>query len=79
MKSKLVSEFKNDCVHLLNEVAQSGEELLVTKRGIPLVRVLPAAPAGMHFRKPGDCVGSVTIKGDIVNFDSTGDWEALAD
>lgn len=79
MKSKLVSEFKTDCVHLLNEVAESGEELLVTKRGTPLARVLPVAPTMANFREPGDCVGSVFIKGDIVNFDSTGDWEALAD
>ena len=79
MKSKLVSEFKADCVHLLNEVADSGEELLVTKRGVPLARVLPAAPTTAYFREPGDCADSVSINGDIVRFDSTDDWEVLAE
>lgn len=79
VKSKLVSEFKNDCVHLLNEVARSGEELLVTKRGTPLVKVLPATPTSANFREAGDCVGSVFIKGEIVYRDSSEDWEALAD
>jgi len=79
MKSKLVSEFKTDCVRLLNEVASSGEELLVTKRGVPLARVIPAVPAPEAFREPGDCADSVSISGDIVNVDSSEDWEALAD
>lgn len=79
MKSKLVSEFKTHCVQLLNEVADSGEELLVTKRGVPLARVLPAAPSTLNFREPGDCVDSVSISGDIVNSDSAREWEALAE
>lgn len=37
-----VSRFKAECLGLLEEIAQTGEELLVTKRGRPLARVLSA-------------------------------------
>jgi len=79
MKAKLVSEFKTHCVQLLNEVAESGEEVLVTKRGVPLARVVPAAPSTPGFREPGDCVDSVSYTGEIVYSDSTGEWESLAE
>lgn len=79
MKAKLVSEFKTHCVQLLNEVADSGEELLVTKRGVPLARVLPVTPSTPGFREPGDCVDSVSFTGDIVYSDSTSEWESLTE
>ncbi len=37
-----VSKFKAECLGLLEEISQSGEELIVTKRGKPLARVKPA-------------------------------------
>lgn len=42
------SEFKAKCLALLDEVAETRETLVVTKRGKPVVRVEPAAaPASM--------------------------------
>jgi len=35
------SRFKAECLGLIDDVASSGEPLTVTKRGKPLVRVLP--------------------------------------
>lgn len=40
-RSIAVSRFKAECLGLLGEVAETGEELIVTKRGKPLARVIP--------------------------------------
>ena len=40
-----MSRFKAECLALLADVAVSGQELVVTKRGRPLARVLPAEGA----------------------------------
>lgn len=39
MKSVAISTFKARCLALLEDVARTGEPLLVTKRGKPLARV----------------------------------------
>lgn len=39
------TQFKARCLRLLDEVAESGETLVVTKRGRPVARVGPAEPA----------------------------------
>jgi len=36
-------DFKAHCLRLMEKVARSGSPILVTKRGKPLVRVIPAA------------------------------------
>ena len=53
-------EFKARCLALLDEVAESGAELLVTKRGRPVARVVPAEP-------PRGLGGSVVSEGDLVS------------
>lgn len=52
-RSVAVSKFKAECLSLLQEVAATGEELVVTKRGAPIARVLP-------FEEPPTLRGSVT-------------------
>lgn len=42
MRSIAVSRFKAECLALLQEVAETGEELVVTKRGTPIARVSPS-------------------------------------
>ena len=39
------SQFKARCLALLDEVAESGAELIVTKRGEPVARIGPVDPA----------------------------------
>ena len=34
-------EFKSHCLSLLDEVARTGEEIVVTKRGQPVARLVP--------------------------------------
>ena len=35
------TEFKAKCLKLLDEVAESGEEIVITKNGKPVARLLP--------------------------------------
>ena len=39
------SRFKAECLGLLDEVAATGQELVVTKRGKPVARVVPVEEA----------------------------------
>ena len=47
------SRFKAQCLALLDEVAASGETIVITKRGKPVARVAPLEP-------PKSLIGSVT-------------------
>lgn len=48
------TQFKARCLRLLDEVAETGETLVVTKRGRPVARVEPSSP-------PLDLRGSVEL------------------
>ena len=53
--------FKAECLALLDRVAETGEGLVVTKRGRPVAQVVPVPrPASRSLR------GSVRILGDVV-------------
>jgi prevent-host-death family protein len=60
-RSISASTFKAKCLALLDRVAETGESLVVTKRGRPVARVVP-----MPSARSGSLRGSVTIRGDIV-------------
>jgi prevent-host-death family protein len=68
------SEFKAKCLRLLDEVAQSGQGLVITKRGRPVAKVTPVAPSQRPLR--GSWKGRIRIKGDIVNFNVADEWES---
>ena len=53
-------EFKARCLALLDRVAETGEELVVTKRGRPVARLLPV-------EAPRPLKGSVVWEGDLVS------------
>ena len=58
------SEFKAKCLKLMDEVAESGEEIVITKHGRPVSKLTP-------FRKKpkslfGRGKGMIEIHGDIV-------------
>lgn len=63
MKSRSVpaAKFKAQCLSLLDEVARSREELVITKRGTPIARVVPLQRPGrrdkLKVRILGDVVG----------------------
>jgi prevent-host-death family protein len=65
MKSVAVSEFKSHCLSLLEDVARTGEPLLVTKRGRPLARITPSG--NIAVARPQDTLrGSVSYEGDLL-------------
>lgn len=64
------TQFKARCLRLLDEVAQTGETLVVTKHGRPVARVEPPLRAD-------DLRGSVKINmtdDELINF-SMGPWD----
>jgi len=76
MKTVVISEFKAKCIAILKEVNQSGDQVIVTLRGKPLVQIepIPKESAGC---KLGALRGQVRILGDIVHCDFSDDWEML--
>lgn len=48
------TQFKAGCLALLDDVAESGQILVITKHGRPVARVMPVEP-------PPSLVGSVTF------------------
>jgi len=53
MRTIPATRFKAECLQLLDEVADSGETIIVTKRGKPVARIMPLEP-------PPSLIGSVT-------------------
>lgn len=76
MKTILVSDFKARCIAVLKEVQRSGEPIVVTLRGQPMVRVEPFGGGGQR-KQLGTLRGAMRIRGDLVRSDSSGDWEML--
>lgn len=75
MQEIQASEFKAKCLALMDEVARSGDVLVVTKNGRPVVELRPysggrsgASPFGLH---PG-----LQITGDIIS-PLEDDWKVL--
>jgi len=69
-------EFKARCLKLMDEVNRDGIELVITKRGEPVAKLVPATP-----RQSADIFGAmrgtVRIHGDIVSPDPES-WGELA-
>lgn len=74
MKSIPAGEFKARCLQVMDEVQRQGEPVVVTKRGKPVVKLVPA---GRPAREIFDCLkGQFEIVGDIVGPITPGaDWE----
>ena len=70
------SEFKARCLQLMDEVAETGEEIVITKHGKPVSKLTP------YSKRPkslwGIDRGRMEIIGDIVSPIDV-DWEAESD
>lgn len=70
------SEFKAKCLALMDQVARTGETILVTKNGKPVAELRPhrppriGSPLGLHK-------GQSVILGDIVQPLGMGLWKAM--
>lgn len=77
MTTLMASDFKARCLAIIEKVHSDGEAVLVTRRGKPLVRVLPATECPARSRKLGTLKGEATEKGDIVHSGFEHEWECL--
>ena len=76
MKQIRASVFKAHCLKIMSEIQSTGEPVVVTKRGAPVVKVVPAGaePAELF----GFMSGEFTIIGDIESpVVPLKDWEVL--
>jgi prevent-host-death family protein len=67
-------EFKSRCLALMDEVRDQGGEYIITKRGVPVARLVPVRIEPRRLR--GSMTGTVRVLGDIVS-PLTEPWEAL--
>ncbi len=63
MKQMPASAFKARCLSVMDDVQATGEPLIVTKRGKPVVKVVPMKPEKDDIF--GFMAGKFTIVGDI--------------
>ena len=73
MQTIKASEFKAKCLHLMDEVNQTGEEIIITKNGKPVsilkaYRTVPETLFGMH-------AGALQSNDDLIAPVDT-DWDA---
>lgn len=64
MRTVIASVFKAKCLRIMDEVAESGEEVVVTKNGVPVGKFVP------YRQKPkslwGLHAGELETLGDVV-------------
>lgn len=76
MTTVQASEFKAKCLALMDQVARTGETIVVTKNGKPVAELRPHRPPraktliGLHK-------GQVLVRGDIVAPLGKRLWEAM--
>ena len=73
-KTVKASEFKAKCLQLMEEIKRTGGEIIITKNGEPVSKLVPVR----HKPKTlfGAHRGRIAVKGDIVSPLDT-EWEAL--
>jgi prevent-host-death family protein len=76
MKQMRASVFKAQCLKVMSRVQKTGEPVIVTKRGKPVVKVIPIETENDDIF--GFMKGKFEIVGDIVSpVTPLEDWEAL--
>ena len=75
MKTMAISEFKAHALKVLNDVAKSQEIIVITKRGRPLVQVVPHRKSEIK-PTPGKLADTFVFEKDIITPLGEGFWEA---
>lgn len=66
MKTIAAGEFKAKCLGMMDEVRETGEPYLITKRGVPVAKLVPVPPERKSKKSIFGCmVGEMEIVGDI--------------
>jgi prevent-host-death family protein len=68
------SEFKAKCLALMDEVARTGDRVVITKNGKPVAELVPHRPPRRSAR--GIWKDSLTIVGDIMSPIDV-EWDAM--
>lgn len=74
MRTCKASEFKAKCLQLMDDVAATGETIVVTKNGKPVAQLAPLPNKPQTFF--GALRGFIIVKGDIVG-PVDAEWTAL--
>ncbi len=78
VESMAISHFKETCLAVLERVRQTGQPLLVTRRGKPVAQILPPpAPEAARESRFGCMKGRIEFSDDIVEPLPEEDREAL--
>ena len=75
MKTMAISEFKSHCLQVLGRVTRTKETIVVTKRGKPLVEVIPFRHADQPAA-PGRLSDTLVFEKDIVGPLGESIWNA---
>jgi len=76
MKKMAAGEFKTHCLAVMEDVRTTREPVLITKRGHPVAKLIPADTSGDGFL--GRLEGIVSIVGDIESpIGPPQNWEVL--
>ena len=75
MQTMGISRFKAHALRILDQVARSQESIIITKRGKPLVRVIPYRDLDTNPR-PGKLAGYLVFEKDIVSPLGEEMWDA---
>jgi len=73
MKKIAAGEFKSKCLAIMDEIQQTGEPVLVTKRGEPVAKVTAVRQRGEEIF--GYMAGKAKIVGDVVHSGPVEDWD----
>lgn len=75
------SEFEAECMKVMDEVAETGEPVVITKDGVPIVQLVPAEPVPVEQKqKPESIIGAlkdtILYMGDVVSPIDV-EWDAM--
>lgn len=78
MEEVSVSSFKVACLEWIRKVQQTGQPLLITRRGEPVAQLTPPPPPALEGSWLGSERGTGQILGDLLSPLDDEEWEALA-
>lgn len=68
MDSIPISKFKATCTAVISRVQASRSRIVITKRGKPVVEIVPHMPSPTSKKRLGYMAGTARILGDLVHF-----------
>jgi prevent-host-death family protein len=74
VKEMAAGEFKAKCLAVMDEVLESGEPVLITKRGKPVAKLVAARKKSDEIF--GYMTGKAKIVGDIIHSAPAEDWKS---